>query len=138
MREQLLLCLGMLCSLHGCGGSPCGDNSYPPVSYGETLDEWAGPLLEDGTREHCATVEGGRCSDGKQFLAQVGIFTSDVRYYDYDQNFLGGAFAGDVIIEGCPNGAWGPSRQAVRCKVIEHAPLCGDVTTDPFGLPHAD
>jgi hypothetical protein len=26
----------------------------------------------------------------------------------------------------------------VRCQVVEHAPLCGDATTEPFGLPHAD
>ena len=119
-------------------GPDCGEVSYEPRTYDQTLDEWAGPPRADGTRERCAAVEIGRCSDGKQFLAQLAIFTAEVRYFDDEQNFLGGAYAGDVILEGCPNGSWGPSRKAVRCQVVEHAPLCGDATTEPFGLPHAD
>src|SRR5262245_34355953 len=116
----------------------CPDLEYSPRSYDETLDEWAGPLQADGTRERCATVESGRCSDGKQFLAQLGGFTADVRYFDAEHNFLGGAFEGDIIMGGCPNGYWGPSRKAVRCKVVEHAPLCGDAVDEPFSLPHSN
>ena len=130
--------LGFLATAFSLACNDCPDPEYAPRSYDETLDEWAGPLQADGRREQCAAVESGRCSDGKQFLALLGGFVSDVRYFDDDHQFLGGAFETDVIFSGCPSGSWGPSRKAVRCKVVEHAPLCGEASPDPFALPHSN
>ena len=139
MRTTVLACAAALCGVLGCDDD-CPRLGYDPVSYDDTLDQWAGPEREDGTRAACASVVEGVCADGKGFLAHgvVGIsFTSEVRYFDAAGEFVGGAFAGDLVINGCAGYA-GPSRRAVRCNEPEGAPLCGDAVVGELSLPFAD
>jgi hypothetical protein len=116
----------------------CPDEVYPSHTYDETLDEWAGPLQADGMRPSCSSVETGRCADGKQFLARPGGESAEVRYFDDRRQFISGAEAGDVVLDGCASSSYGPSREAVRCQVAEHEPLCGEETIENFSLPFAD
>src|SRR5262245_8092358 len=120
-------------SLAILAGSLCCSDECPrpryesAASYVETLDEWAGSADEDGERPRCTAVVEGTCADGKRFLAQ-GVsgaiaFTSEVRYFDDAGGFTGGAFAGDIVMNGCAGYA-GPSRSAVRCKDPVGAAIC--------------
>lgn len=137
MGRRTLAALGAV--LAAACTTDCPAPGYAPHTYDETLDEWAGPAKADGARPNCNTVEVGQCADGKQFLAQLTIFTAEVRYFDDQHQFLGGAEQGDVIRDdGCTPGTYGPSREAVRCQVAQHAPLCGDESNTNFALPLAD
>ena len=133
MRGQLVLWVVIACGALGCGDSDCRGDPYPPLSYADTLDEWAGPLREDGTRERCVDVDEGTCSDGKRFLARLGGFAADVRYFDDSGEVTGGGHQGDIVIDGCSGSFFG----SVHCKQPTGGPLCGDATHELL-LPYND
>ncbi len=140
MRRSPMALLAMACSALSCSESydvcrNAGPEGDPPPSYAETLDEFAGPLREDGSREFCSSVGEGRCADGKQFVYRAGIFVFEVRYFNEEGEYVASAAQGDVASEPCDGAGFHPSLSAVRCQRPDIMPLCEggfSVTSFPF------
>lgn len=139
MRGTLAL-TSLLAALLSVGcGSDCdgGLMGSMTATYEQTLDEYAGPVRTDGTRPYCSETEQGRCADGKQFVAGQFYLGGSVRYFDDSHTLVAWAAGWDHEIEAvCPPTRYQPNRVAVRCTIVEHAPLCGEATTD-LVLPYA-
>jgi len=136
--------LAVLLTLAACGEedySDCGwslplDVDSGAYSREATLDAWAGPVRDDGSREFCSYIVEGSCADGKRFIAQAGGFGTYLHYFDDAGELVAMASQGDIIFDHCDGGFFAPSLSAVRCDSPEWTPLCGDGPAEislPFG-----
>jgi hypothetical protein len=131
MRTALLVGVGLLCGLTGCSEvistGDCSSDPYrvephPPLTRDAALDEWAGPVRADGTRERCAAVYEGSCADGKRFLFWDTDGAVDAVYFGENGDVVGGVHRYDFVIDGCTGSFFGD----IHCQNGVGAPLCGD------------
>jgi hypothetical protein len=137
----------ILCLVAACGVAACSEvvntgvcpvdpyrvEPYEPLSREVALDEWAGAVREDGTRERCAEVYEGSCDGGKHFLLWESSSASDAIYFNDSGDVAGGVHQAAWVIDGCSGRFFGD----IHCIAAVGAPLCGD-TTGEVELPFND